>query len=64
MSREDTIEDLKSVMRQLEARKREIDMQYNAVAMTVQILDSGIVSASTPSAEPEDGDENESAVPW
>ena len=74
MSREDTINDLKRLIRELEAKKREIDSQHNAVAVTIQLLngDSSESVANTarqrplaePDAEGSNGEGEENVVPW
>jgi hypothetical protein len=73
LSREGTINDLKQLMRELEDKKREIDSQYNAVAVTIRLLngDSSEPIATTsqqPTVAPDtagpDGDDEDSTVPW
>lgn len=74
MAKEDTINDLKQLMRELEDKKREIDSQYNAVAVTIRLLNGDSSESATttsqqqPLAEPDatesDGEDEESFVPW
>ena len=74
MSREDTINDLKPLMRELENKKREIDSQYSAVAVTIELLNgdpSESVTTTTaqqplvgPDTAAHEGDEEDSVVPW
>ena len=74
MSREDTINDLKLLMQELEDKKREIDSQYNAVAVTIQLLngDSSELATTTaqqqppvePVASESDSEGEENLVPW
>lgn len=73
MSREDTINDLKILMRELEDKKREIDSQYNAVATTIQLLNGDSSEPETTAqqllVEPEPDatetdSEEENSVPW
>ena len=74
MTRQDTINDLKQLMRELEDKKREIDSQYNAVAVTIQLLNGDSSESATTTAqqqplaesdatEPDDED-GEGFVPW
>ncbi len=73
MSREDTINDLKQLMRELKDKKREIDSQYNAVAVTIRLLNGDSSEPvtntaqqplSASDAEEPGGDDEENLVPW
>ena len=74
MSREDTINDLKLLMQELEDKKREIDSQYKAVVVTIQLLngDSNELATTTaqqqppvePDASESDSEGEENLVPW
>ena len=74
MSKQDTINDLKVLMRELEAKKREIDSQCNAVALTIRLLNGDSSESVTntaeqqPLVEPDAGETNdedeENVVPW
>ena len=71
MTREDTVNDLKLLMQELEGKKREIDSQCKAVATTIQLLNGDLSEPETtaqqllvePDATETDGEE-ENAVPW
>ena len=69
--REDTINELKHLLRELEDRKREIDTQYSAVATTIQLLNGDSIPSTgttSPGSQVEldtvaTGDED-NKVPW
>ena len=73
MSREETVEDLKQLLQKLEAKKREIDSQYKAVSVTIQLLNGDSTDAGAPTmqqlvAEMEEagqvGEDDDKLVPW